>query len=179
MPANGILGAWTTVWLTLGGTSDSFLNTMSWSTWDQQINMSLPVRKGWLLFELAVHAPSTPEHVGSSRFGLQRENKVGAFAPERKSRWSYQYHIDLTRKQWAFAPKSDWVNHSWELKPAAFQRVFKCQSHNIWQQKQVARAEVVVPQISDMLITWLGAPTTLHTTSNGPLHSPVAPKNEV
>ena len=40
-----------------------------------------PGGKGWLLFELAVHAPSTPEHVGSSRFGLQRKNKVDAFAP--------------------------------------------------------------------------------------------------
>ena len=45
-----------------------------------------PGGKGRLLFELAVHAPSTPERVRSSHFGLQRKNKVGAFAPAQKSR---------------------------------------------------------------------------------------------
>ena len=42
--------------------------------------------KGWLLFKLAVHAPSTPERVGISRFGLQRKNKVDDFAPAQTSR---------------------------------------------------------------------------------------------
>jgi hypothetical protein len=42
--------------------------------------------KGWLLFELAVHAPSTPERVGISHFGLQRKNKVDDFAPAQTSR---------------------------------------------------------------------------------------------
>ena len=45
-----------------------------------------PGGKGGLLSDLAICAPSTPERVGSSRFGLQRKNKVDDFAPARTSR---------------------------------------------------------------------------------------------